>query len=637
MSVGDGGDISISISSNGNDPLSGGWSGNYSGRGIPDVKSGGVHFDNKWDNDKQSVNLNYKIGGMSVLGNTSSTTQNNLNNGVLYTNSASNFSNHLFRQKADGSYQIQIDSSSSLKVVLGGSLAHTSSDNFYTNNSNRTLDTLVNSGIRATTNTGDNKNFSGNILWQKKFKKKGRTLSWNLNEYTANSNSSGYLNSETDFYNNNVVDSTARVNQLKMNDSRSNNFSSNITYTEPLNKNLNLLLSYRFDKNNSNSNLRSYNKGADSMYSEIDSIYSNHYLYDQTSNGGGLQFNFNNKKKINFNIGTNISSVNYKQSNLFTTPSQTVSRNFINWNPNANLRFKIKDQESLSLYYYGYTRQPSISQLQPVLVNNDPLNIYVGNPNLRPSFSNSLNFNFNSYKILSQKSIYAFASYSFTSNPIVTNVSTDKSGVNTYSYFNLKTATSNYYLSTGYNAKIKPWDLQYGFGPSLSGNKYVNFTNGIMNVTKSNNYGVNVRLSKYKEKKYDISLNGNVGYNTNNTTLQHQINNNAWSYSVQPNIDIFLPAKFQLHTDGNYNEQQATQSFAARSQFIWNAWIGKKFFKKENLLLKASVNDILDQNTGFSRSANNNTISQSYYTTIRRYFMLSLVWNFSKMGPGDKK
>lgn len=635
ITVGSGGDVSIMISGNGNDPLSGGWSGNYNGQGIPDVKSGGVHFDNKWNDDKQAINLNYKIGGMSVLGNTSSTVQNNLNNGVLYTNSASNFSNHLFRQKADGSYQFQIDSTSTLKVVLGGSLSHSSADNYYSNNSNRTLDTLVNRGTRATTSDADNKNFSGNILWQKKFKKKGRTLSWNLNEYATNSNGNGYLNSETDFYNNNSIDSTALVNQRKTNISHTNDLSSNITYTEPLNKNLNLLLSYVFDKNNSNSNLQSYNMGSDSMYSQLDSVYSNHYVYDQLSNGGGVQFNFNNKKKINFNIGTRISSVNYKQSNLFT--DQSISRNFVNWNPNANLRYKIKDQEGLFLNYYGNTQQPSISQLQPVLVNNDPLNIYVGNPDLRPAFNNRFSMNFYNYKVLSQQSFYAYGSYSFTSNPIVTNVTTNAAGVNTYNYFNLKTATSNYYLSAEYSAKFKKWDLQYAFGPNVNGNKYVNFTNGIMNVTKSNSYGVYVRLAKYKEKKYDISLNGNLGYNTNSTTLQNQINNNAWSYSINPDIDIFLPAKFQVHTDGNYNWQQATQSFAARSQFIWNAWIGKKFFKKENLLLKASVNDILDQNNGFSRSANNNTISQNYYTTIRRYFMVTLVWNFSKMGPGDKK
>jgi len=49
-----------------------------------------------------------------------------------------------------------------------------------------------------------------------------------------------------------------------------------------------------------------------------------------------------------------------------------------------------------------------------------------------------------------------------------------------------------------------------------------------------------------------------------------------------------------------------------------------------------TVNDILNQNVGFDRTAYNGNITQSSYTTIMRYFMFSVIWDFSKMGGNNK-
>jgi hypothetical protein len=63
-----------------------------------------------------------------------------------------------------------------------------------------------------------------------------------------------------------------------------------------------------------------------------------------------------------------------------------------------------------------------------------------------------------------------------------------------------------------------------------------------------------------------------------------------------------------------------------------DARITRKFLKKEEIRLALSVKDLLNQNSGFDRSAYGNIISQTNYTTIRRYFMVSLSWDFNKMG-----
>lgn len=634
LSSADGGNLTFS-SSGTNDPLQSlqSWDGNYDGNGIPSAKTGGVHFDNKWNDDKQDINLNYKIGGISEQGGSQSKTQTNTQDAVFYDTSSSKFYKEIFRQKIDGIYNLQLDSTSSIKITAGGSLGSSTSDSYSDGTKTRgSADTLVNKNFNNSIFSGNSKAFNTSFLWRKKLKKKGRTFSAYFNEFMNNTDDHGYINNRIDYYDvQNVVDSSI-VDQRKVNKTQSNSFTGKLTYTEPLTKYFSAIVNYGIDVENATSDVRSYNKGADNLYDELDNVYSNHYVYNQFTNSGGLAFAYN-KAKINFNFGTNVGNTKYHQINTFN--AESLDRNFVNWNPNASFRYKFSQQSSMRFNYYGSTQQPSVTQIQPVINNTDNQNIYVGNPDLKPSFRNSFSGGYNSFKVLSERYIGVYGGYNFTENPVVANSVIDSAtGVDTLTYFNIASATSSFYGEFDYSRKLKKLDLQVGGNLSINGSSSANYVNGVQNTTATRSYSCGLNVGKYKEKKYELRLWGSVAYNTNKSTLQNQIDNNSWSYQLQPSFDVFLPVKFQVHSDGNYNWQQKTQTFAARSQFIWNAWIGKKFFKKENLLLKASVNDILNQNNGFTRNA----YSQTVTSTIKRYFMLSIVWDFTKMGgtPASK-
>jgi hypothetical protein len=64
----------------------------------------------------------------------------------------------------------------------------------------------------------------------------------------------------------------------------------------------------------------------------------------------------------------------------------------------------------------------------------------------------------------------------------------------------------------------------------------------------------------------------------------------------------------------------------------WKAYVSKKFLKKSQLELRATMFDILNQNKGFDRDAKNGTTYENRYNTIGQYGMLSLIWNFTKAG-----
>ncbi|HEY9258187.1 outer membrane beta-barrel protein, partial [Chitinophaga sp.] len=101
---------------------------------------------------------------------------------------------------------------------------------------------------------------------------------------------------------------------------------------------------------------------------------------------------------------------------------------------------------------------------------------------------------------------------------------------------------------------------------------------------------------------------------------------------------LFLPLKFTLHADMNCMIRQKTPVFTSNNNVaIVNAFLAKKFGKKDLVQLNFSMNDILNQNIGFDRSVSTNRITQSTYSTIGRYGLLSFIWNFNKLGAAAPK
>lgn len=614
------------------------WDGRYNGQGIPEANNGGLHYENKWDNDKYALNSNYKIGQMNVEGKRNNLSQNILPNGLINNSSDQDFDNRIFRQKLDAAFTIKIDSTSTLKISADGSANNSKTSDSFSSLSLREDNTKINTGERSVTNDTDKQGFNISAFWTKKLKKKGRTLSLLIRESITKSDSEGFLNSTNEFYNtSNMLDSTKVVDQQKINKTTSSVLNSNLTYTEPLSKTISLILNYGLGINNSSSDRRSYNKSASGEYDNLDLQFSNDFKLDQLSNKGGISMNYN-KDKTTFNFGTNVTAVRFNQVDGYT--GYSFKRNFINWNPQARYAYRFSQQKSIRFGYYGYTNQPGIDDIQPVRVNTDPLNIKLGNPDLRPSYNNSLNLSYNSYKILSEQSLWISGNYSFTLNPITNNTTTDQaSGKTTYQSVNLSGKLPfNYNFNLSTDKKIKALDLRVGLDLGYNGNVNYSLTNDVIANTRSNTYRGDLSISKYKEKKYNFRISGGPNYSSINSSLQNNNNNDGWGINGNGNINVYLPGKVEIGTDGNYEYKAGTQTFNEDlSRFIWNAFISKKLLKGENLKVSLSGKDLLNQNLGFSRYASSNMVTQNSYTTIQRYFLLSVSWDFNKMGGAAAK
>ncbi|PPL04511.1 outer membrane beta-barrel protein [Parapedobacter indicus] len=608
------------------------WGGRYDGRGIPSALNGGAYYSNKWNEGKQSINGNYKIGELSVKGTSNTITENNLPNGrSINTVSDQTFDRRIFRQRGGAIFETQFDSTSTLKVTVDGALKNGETAEFNQSAGTDVDGGRLNESMRRTNNDTEGIDAYLTALWTKKLRKKGRTVSWEVNETINQSKANGFLYAENSFYADGTVDSTSLVDQMKINDTKNSVFNSNITYTEPFTKTLSLVMNYRFSANNGTSLRQSFNEAGAGGYSDLDSLYSNDFKLNQLANQLGAILNFK-KGKSTLNFGTRMSRVQFDQIDRYS--DSRFERNFTNHNPQLTYQYRFSQQKSFRFSYNGNNTQPSLSQIQPVRVNDDPLNIVLGNPDLKPSYTNRFNMSYNSFKVIGNQYFYFSGSFSNTNNPIVSNITTDSVGRSTFQYDNLSDKSPiNYYFYSGFSKKIKKLDLDVGGGLNANGNTYYNLTNGELNRTQTSTYSGDINIRQYVQKKYNFYLNFGPTYTFSKASVQQRGDNSGWGVNGRYSFNIYLPLKFEINSEGRYTYTAPTESFDyAFEQFIVDASVSKKFLKDETLRFSVGVNDLFNQNKGFSRYANNNMFTQNSYTTITRYLMFSLTWDFSKMG-----
>ncbi len=619
----------VSTSNRSEEDLSG-WDGRYTGEGLPTTWTGGAHYADKWKDGKHHISANYRAArqNVDIEGNTAN--QFSLpNDSIRVTDMDKNQFSTGDRHGFDVLYDWKIDSNTSAKITVNAGLktSNTSSD-YLTRNYFQTKDAPDTSfNTRRVTSDATAQFINADFLLRKKFAKKGRTLSLDVKENYKESESEGFFTS--DIYGAGIPD-TFNTDQRKLNTSSTLAFAGKVTYTEPLSKVLYTEISYGVTVNNSTASNLSFDK-LNGQYSDApNATFSSDYRFNILSNTGGLNFKFV-YKKVNFSFGSDISKTDFTQTNQLNAEDPT-KYDFINLFPKAAFTYRIGKQTSLNFSYQGSTRQPTISQLQPFAQNIDPLNIVVGNTELRQEFINKVSLRFNDYKILQSRFLWANASFSTISNAITTE-QFNTGAINQTRYINMD-GNYNGFAFLGYGFKVGQSDFMVGAQTSGSVFHINSRINDRNNTSDNTSVSVGPYVQYDKENKFEFRYNPQFIYNNNTSTnnpvaVSYYIFNNDLSGSVQ------LPAKIELGTSVDMMFRQKTPIFTANNNVIrWNAYVEKKFLKKSQLALRVSAFDILNQNIGFSRTAQGSIVAQNSYNTIRRYGMLNLIWNFTHTPAG---
>jgi hypothetical protein len=162
----------------------------------------------------------------------------------------------------------------------------------------------------------------------------------------------------------------------------------------------------------------------------------------------------------------------------------------------------------------------------------------------------------------------------------------------------------------------------------------VNIVNGFQNVNDNYRIGLDAGISRWNDKPFSFGFNVSANRNFSSSSINKGAVTRFWSFGANPNINYNLKKqKIYLSLEGDFNIYQRTSAFQnQRNIFIINGNVRKAFTTKDALEIKLSVNDLFNQNLGIQRNITSNFVQENTFQNLRRFFLLSFVWNFNKNG-----
>ncbi len=593
----------------------------------------GLQYSNKW-NDKRTLNISPKYKNQVYDNRQTNFTQTQLGGDtVLNENSITNTHVNRYNYKTSASYDVKLDSNNTIKFTARANFYHTESSEQRNANTTGETGVLKNLSNRLLNTESDKQSYTGSVIFKHKFKKARRTISVNTDWNLLLNDGNSFLKSTNQGYFNGNLSNTQNLNQLRATDRSTQNLTANIVYTEPLNKKYSLELSHRLTYNNGTNNqfTYSYSNLTGKYDLTVDSL-SNQFKQVITINNPAARISYSNKK-IKYNFGSGFGFTHFDL--LDKTFDKDYIRNYINFFPAANFTYSYKANHSLRFNYSGSTRQPTLNQLQPLRNNNDYYNQTIGNPNLKPSFTNSFNLSHNTYNFLKEMWTYQSVNVRTVNNSITNNriINADSGKITTQPINTNGNISVSLYGGLG--MKLKKPDLRIGLNPNINYSRFADVINSKSIFSETLNAGLSLYLSKSKDKKYDFSLSENFNHNRN-TTSQNKKVKQFYTNNIRFDGTVYYKKVWSVSTDYNFFARQKTVDFQNNlTNQIWNARL-QRTFKKDEFTAYILVRDILNQNIGIERNFYSNTLSEQTNDRLKRYWMIGFTWNFKNKNAAAK-
>jgi hypothetical protein len=626
MMKGGSGNININVS--GDDPSAALGANN---QGIRTIWGGGLNYNNIIGN-KTEFSGNYFYNKFNPQ------KQSDIQRRYLLPDSS-----YLYRQRllADNknighrfnfSIDYQIDSFHSLRIApsLGFQRSDNKSQSEYLQSGSD--DQVSNTGWNNTSNLGEAWNFRNDILFRKKFKRRGRTLSLNVQSTYNDANGDSRLESVNRFIARNGSSAfTDSIDQVIHTEIGLAGYTARLVYTEPVFKRSLLELSMGTSFTRGTSEKITYEKTAGSgKYDQVNDSLSNDFRNDYGYINAGLRFR-TQQKKYNYALGFGIQRAELEGKVISGVKDSLIGKSFTNLLPNARFQYNFTRFKNLSIQYRSFTNQPTASQLQPVPDISDPLNIKEGNPDLRQEFTHHVMINYMGVNPFKSRNLFAFFVVQRTDNKIVNADSVYGPGikktkpVNVNGVYNL-----NGEINLGLPLSLLKGSMQ--IGSNLGYDRGRQFINNVANLIHTFSAGPRLQFDMNPTEKIDASISGSLQFNKTKYSLQPAFNTNYFSQVYEAQVNWQLPKGFYASMDFIYTvNNQLADGFNTRVP-LWGGSLSKSFLRFNRGELKLRVNDILNRNTGASRSSNQNYIEDSRYNTIRRFALLSFTYSLSKTG-----
>ncbi|MBQ0048766.1 MAG: TonB-dependent receptor [Bacteroidales bacterium] len=526
---------------------------------------------------------------------------------------------------------------------------------------------------------------NGSLQVNKRLGKRGRNVTLNVNGGYGNNESESNSWSQTDYLQSIanaegilVDDSVYHKVQFNRNPSLNYNVGAQLSYSEPILQDVYLQLSYRinyrFTDNQRNIrsifdnfidpqiglvrppfgpqgiNIHSYRNFYDSPYVVDDTLQMGYTTNDYVNHDIRAQVRIN-RTKFNLTVGGNLqpqyNAIDYVKGARHIETSRTV----VNASPTVDFRYNFSRQEQFNFRYNGNTGQPSITDMIPgVLSDNDPLNIRYGNPDLKPSFTQSINMDYRHTLVDAQRTNAVNLQFRITQNSTTNRTEyNEDTGGRVSMPVNVN---GNWSGSISYNfntalGEAKYWRINNSMHGSMNNNIGYQYNSReketVRTRTRSSNLQESLRFT-YRRNwaetgwEFEANASGNVRYNINRSTNPNAQNLNVWNFGASFSAHLTFPWGMQLNTDLSETSRRGYADAAANNtRVIWNASISQRLLKRRILTLSLRAVDILNQRDDINRNVGATYISDSHSEMVSSYVVFSANLRFGKFGGRKKR
>lgn len=604
-----------------------------SSNGITQSNLVGINYADEWLKDAET-SLSYFYSGANTKNDRRSSFTNFLPSGNFTTNSTASTNEDRYVHNATAVFEIKIDSTASVTLE----------PNFTkSNNKNRSVSaqqSLDAANVLLNESTSDNfyennmNSFSNTLSVTKSFKKKGRYLSVVFENENSETTEDEDTNSRTVFYQTLLPDDLR--NQRNTSRNKSAKYNTEIEFFQPITDSLQIKLGVEHLMQTKKDNRESFEfdpfSGAFDNFNDELSNRFNAYETTVTPNVGLAL----NKGKVNFNLNMGTSVINYDTDANYLNTDYSLSNEYLL--PYINLYGGYRFSKSKNLwvnYNYEYNL-PTAKQVLPVEDLANPLNTFIGNPNLDLNKYHSVYVSYRDFDYATRSGYGFYGGGNFYDSQIVSSVTFDQSRKRTTTYDNVS-GTFNSWFGLYWNKSIKKEGFKLRYELRLSNNFGLSkgFTDGQLYSAES--YLVTPKASLTYEYGELLTVNPTYTYSYSNTNFTNYVVESASNFSHRLNIQVtsFWPKNWTFGNDFGYNYSSIIADGFKKDFFLLNSSLSYSFFQKQ-LMAKVKVYDLLNQNQSVTRSINATSIREEENTILKRYVMFSLTYKIDKFANKKK-
>ncbi len=632
---------------------------NYSNQWGKKLEFSGSYFLNSTDNDNRTETNRFYVGGDPKMG---------AFNYVETNPSSTKNINH----RLNGRLNIKLDSTNTLLIEPRVSIQQNNSNSPISAVTYNSLLSPVSDLLNNTQTNTDGYRASSSFLYRHAFTKKGRTFSMEANPGINGQSGLTNLN-----FQNQVTVDTNGLMVINSRDQRTDilkqtrTFSGNITFTEALDTNHFLAASVSTNINQNNNDRLAYLKDAASLgYSLLDTLFSSQFVNGYTQQKAGVSYRYQTYK---WNVTTGIDGqLAILEGSQSMPRNSELDRQFKSVLPYVQARYNLGMKKNLRLNYSTSNNAPSIDQLQPVINNNNTMQLSTGNPNLVQDYQHSLFLRFfsvvpesgknvfwminaqQSNNYISSKSVLggreagwikldsAFYGGGSASNLMGTGNHTDSIRLTPGAQMTIPINLNGYYslrLFGSWGKTIKKFNVNATGG--LSTNNIpsmiqIGNSKPMINQAKNPSMNVGLVMGSNISERLDFRITGNGNYSKVINTLQKANDQTYVSYNSQFVVNYMPTKSWVINSDITYQAFRGLSAAFNQSYYLWNAGLGYKFGKNKASELRLTAYDILNQNRSIQRN-----VTQTYYedvktTVLTRYMMLTFSYKLRKFnGKGE--